>query len=136
MNISRGCVHGCIYCDARSKCYHIDHEFEDVEIKANAPQLLEEALRKKRKKCMIGAGAMSDPYIPLPENLDNIRACLEIIERYGNNYLVNSDNNDELMGLFNRICDENTIATGVDKLFDYMRVFEERNTKGQLKLFC
>ena len=83
MNISRGCVHGCIYCDSRSKCYHIEHDFEDVEIKSNAPALLEEALKRKRKKCMIGTGAMSDPYIPLPENLANIRACLEIIDRHG-----------------------------------------------------
>ncbi|MDR0290237.1 MAG: radical SAM protein [Treponema sp.] len=83
MNISRGCTHGCIYCDARSKCYHIEHDFEDVEIKSNAPLLLEANLRKKRKKCMIGTGAMSDPYIPIQENLSNIRACLEIIEKYG-----------------------------------------------------
>jgi DNA repair photolyase len=83
MNISRGCVHGCIYCDSRSKCYHIEHDFEDVEIKSNAPVLLENALKRKRKKCMVGTGAMSDPYIPLPENLANIRACLEIIDRYG-----------------------------------------------------
>jgi hypothetical protein len=40
------------------------------------------------------------------------------------------------MGLFNRICDENNIATGVDNLFDYMRVVVVRNTKGQLELFC
>lgn len=83
MNISRGCVHGCIYCDSRSKCYHIEHDFEDVCIKSNAPALLEDALTRKRKKCMIGTGAMSDPYIPLPENLANIRACLEIIEKHG-----------------------------------------------------
>jgi DNA repair photolyase len=83
MNISRGCIHGCIYCDARSKCYNMTHEFEDVEIKANAPKLLEAALKKKRKKCMIVTGAMSDPYIPIPENLVNIRLCLEIIEKYG-----------------------------------------------------
>jgi len=83
MNISRGCVHGCIYCDARSKCYHIEHDFEDVEIKSNAPALLENALRRKRKKCMVGTGAMSDPYIPIQENLANIRACLEIINKYG-----------------------------------------------------
>jgi DNA repair photolyase len=83
MNISRGCIHGCIYCDARSTCYHINHDFEDVEIKINAPQLLEEAIKKKRKKCMIGTGAMSDPYIPIAENLTNIRLCLEIIEKYG-----------------------------------------------------
>jgi DNA repair photolyase len=61
----------------------MSHDFEDVEIKINAPHLLEDALKKKRKKCMIGTGAMSDPYIPLPENLKNIRACLEIIEKYG-----------------------------------------------------
>jgi len=83
MNIARGCTHGCIYCDSRSKCYHIEHNFEDVQIKSNAPELLENALRRKRKKCMIGTGSMSDPYIPLPENRANIRACLQIIDRYG-----------------------------------------------------
>jgi DNA repair photolyase len=83
INISRGCTHGCIYCDSRSRCYHIEHDFEDVEIKSNAPALLEAALKKKRKKCMIGTGAMSDPYVPLSENLTNIRSCLEIIGRYG-----------------------------------------------------
>jgi DNA repair photolyase len=83
MNISRGCTHGCIYCDSRSKCYHIEHDFEDVQIKSNAASLLEDALKRKRKKCMIGTGAMSDPYIPVPENLANIRACLEIIEKHG-----------------------------------------------------
>jgi DNA repair photolyase len=54
-----------------------------VQIKSNAPTLLEDALRRKRKKCMIGTGAMSDPYIPIPENLANIRSCLEIINKYG-----------------------------------------------------
>jgi DNA repair photolyase len=83
MNISRGCTHGCIYCDSRSKCYHIEHDFEDVQIKSNAPALLEDALRRKRKKCMIGTGAMSDPYMGVPENLANIRSCLEIINKYG-----------------------------------------------------
>jgi DNA repair photolyase len=83
MNLCRGCVHGCIYCDARSHCYHIEHDFEDVEIKSNAPELLENALKRKRQKCMIGTGAMSDPYIPLPESLQNTRTCLELIAKYG-----------------------------------------------------
>jgi DNA repair photolyase len=83
MNIYRGCTHGCIYCDSRSKCYHIDHDFEDIEVKVNAPELLEEALRKKRSKCMIGTGAMSDSYIHLEAELNHTRKCLEIIERYG-----------------------------------------------------
>jgi DNA repair photolyase len=83
MNISRGCTHGCIYCDARSKCYRIEHGFEDVEIKSNATTLLDDALKRKRRKCVVATGAMSDPYIQIPENLTNIRACLEIIDRHG-----------------------------------------------------
>ncbi|MDR3259691.1 MAG: radical SAM protein [Fusobacteriaceae bacterium] len=82
MNISRGCLHGCIYCDARSKCYDMKHDFEDIEIKINASSLLEDTLKKRRKKAMIVTGAMSDPYIPIPENLINIRKCLEIIEKF------------------------------------------------------
>ena len=83
MNIYRGCLHGCIYCDSRSLCYQMKHKFEDIEVKANAVELLENALRRKRNKCMIGTGAMSDPYMPIEEKLSNMRKCLEVIERYG-----------------------------------------------------
>lgn len=83
MNIYRGCLHGCIYCDSRSLCYQMNHKFEDIEVKANAVGLLENTLRRKRKKCMIGTGAMSDPYMPIEEKLGNMRKCLEVIERYG-----------------------------------------------------
>lgn len=83
MNIYRGCSHGCIYCDSRSKCYQMKHDFEDIEVKSNAGLLLENALRRKRKKCMIGTGSMSDPYIHLEEKLGNTRKCLELIYSYG-----------------------------------------------------
>ena len=83
MNIYRGCTHGCIYCDARSTCYQMNHAFEDIEVKINAPQLLEQALRRKRKKCMIGTGAMSDPYLHLEKKLRLTRQCLELIDTYG-----------------------------------------------------
>ena len=79
MNIYRGCTHGCIYCDSRSRCYQFTHPFEDIEVKQNAPNLLERALKSKRKKCMIGTGAMSDPYMHCEENLRLTRKCLEII---------------------------------------------------------
>lgn len=82
MNIYRGCTHGCIYCDSRSTCYHFTHSFEDVEVKRNAPVLLEEKLRSKRKKCMIGTGAMCDPYMHCEEELKLTRRCLEIIDHY------------------------------------------------------
>ncbi len=83
MNLYRGCTHGCIYCDSRSRCYGFTHDFEDVEVKQNAPELLEKALRSKRKKCMIGTGAMCDPYMHCEEELGLTRKCLELIERYG-----------------------------------------------------
>lgn len=82
MNIYRGCTHGCIYCDSRSKCYGFTHEFEDIEVKINAPQLLEKALKSKRKKCMIGTGAMCDPYLHIEEKLKLTRKCLELIDQY------------------------------------------------------
>lgn len=82
MNVYRGCTHGCIYCDSRSACYGFTHAFEDIEVKRNAPQLLEKALRSKRKKCMIGTGAMCDPYMHCEEELQITRRCLELIERY------------------------------------------------------
>ena len=83
MNLYRGCTHGCIYCDSRSACYQFTHAFEDIEVKQNAPELLERALRSKRKKCMIGTGAMCDPYMHCEEELQLTRKCLELIDRYG-----------------------------------------------------
>lgn len=83
MNLYRGCLHGCIYCDARSLCYQMNHVFEDIEVKENALELLEKALKAKRKRCMIGTGAMTDPYIPLEEKLRLTRKSLELICAYG-----------------------------------------------------
>ena len=88
MNIYRGCTHGCIYCDSRSKCYHMEHDFEDIEVKENAIELLEYSLAHKRKKCMIGTGSMTDPYIPLEMITENIRKTLELIYRYGFGFTV------------------------------------------------
>ena len=83
MNLYRGCSHGCIYCDSRSKCYRMEHEFEDIEVKGNAITLLEDALRRKRSKCMLSTGAMTDPYIPLEKELGNTRKALESAHKYG-----------------------------------------------------
>lgn len=99
MNIYRGCQHNCIYCDARSECYAMKHAFEDIEVKENASFLLEKALKSKRKKCMIGTGAMSDPYIPLERELKLTRKCLEIIDRYGFGVTVLTKSTDILRDL-------------------------------------
>lgn len=83
MNLYRGCLHGCIYCDARSLCYQMDHVFEDIEVKENALELLQKALKAKRKRCMIGTGAMTDPYIPIEDKLRLTRGALELIWEHG-----------------------------------------------------
>ena len=83
MNLYRGCQHGCIYCDSRSLCYHMNHRFEDVAVKKNGAQLLELALKRKRRPCMIATGSMSDPYTPIEAELGLTRRALEVIERYG-----------------------------------------------------
>ena len=83
MNIYRGCSHGCIYCDSRSACYNMQHKFEDIEVKINAAELLENALRKKKSPIMVGTGSMCDPYMHIENELQLTRKCLQIIEKYG-----------------------------------------------------
>jgi DNA repair photolyase len=81
MNLYRGCTHGCIYCDSRSACYQMKHDFEDIEVKRNAVEILESQIRRKRQPCIITTGAMTDPYIHLEEELKITRQCLEVIEK-------------------------------------------------------
>ncbi|WFF73012.1 radical SAM protein [Proteiniclasticum sp. QWL-01] len=83
MNLYRGCSHGCIYCDSRSTCYQMNHVFEDIEVKRNCLEVLESELRRKRTKCMISTGAMSDPYLPLERTLQYTRKSLELIRDLG-----------------------------------------------------
>jgi len=93
MNVYRGCTHGCIYCDSRSKCYGFSHDFEDIEVKQNAPELLEKSLKSKRKLCMIGTGSMCDPYMHCEKELNITRKCLELIDKYsfGGTLITKSD---------------------------------------------
>ena len=75
MNLFRGCTNGGIYCDSRSNCYRMNHKFEDVEVKENGISLLEENLKRKRKKCMIGLGASS-----MKEYILNLEKEFSLIE--------------------------------------------------------
>lgn len=93
MNVYRGCTHGCIYCDSRSLCYHTPIPFEDIEVKENAVELLENTLKNKRKKIMIGTGSMCDPYMPCEKDLKISSRCLEVIDRYGFGATVHTKSN-------------------------------------------
>lgn len=92
MNIYKGCTHGCIYCDSRNKNYHIE-DFTDVEVKENAPELLEAVLKRKKDKIMVSMGTLSDPYVHCEQELGLTKECLEIIAKYdhGVTLLTKSD---------------------------------------------
>jgi DNA repair photolyase len=81
LNIYKGCSHGCIYCDSRSDCYRIE-DFDVVRSKENALVILEKELKIKRKKGVIGSGAMSDPYNPQEKIHQLTRQSLQLIDRY------------------------------------------------------
>ncbi|MDD6400292.1 MAG: radical SAM protein [Lachnospiraceae bacterium] len=93
MNLYRGCTHGCIYCDSRSKCYRMNHDFEDIEVKAKADQLLEYTLKRKRNKSMISTGSMTDPYVPIEEELQITRRALNQIERFDFGLVIQTKSN-------------------------------------------
>lgn len=39
------------------------HDFEDIEVKINAPELSEMELKRKRNRAMVATGAISDLYL-------------------------------------------------------------------------
>lgn len=92
MNIYKGCCHGCIYCDSRSECYQIDH-FDQVRAKDNALALIAGELERKRRKGVVGTGAMGDPYNPLEREYRLTRGALELIDtnRFGVSIATKSD---------------------------------------------
>ena len=94
MNLYRGCSHGCIYCDSRSNCYHIEN-FDIVRGKENALQILESELSKKKTKGVIGIGSMSDTYNPFEKQYEQTRGALKLISKYG--YGVSIDTKSDLI---------------------------------------
>ena len=94
MNLYRGCAHGCIYCDSRSNCYHIEN-FDTVKAKENAMVLLEQELAKKRTSGVIGIGSMSDTYNKQEEKYEITRQALKLISKY--NFGVSIDTKSDLI---------------------------------------
>ena len=83
MNIYRGGTQGILSCDTRSLGDRRGAAAGETEVKINAPELLELALRRKRRKCMIVTGAMGDPYQSCERDYKLMRDCLSMIDRYG-----------------------------------------------------
>lgn len=123
INLYRGCSHGCIYCDSRSNCYHID-DFDTVKSKEFGLQILEKELLKQKQTGVIGIGAMSDTYNPQEEKYEITRNALKLISKY--NFGVSIDTKSSLilrdLDLLKEINKKNnviikfTITTPLDEL--------------------
>lgn len=82
MNIYRGCSHGCIYCDSRSDCYHIEN-FQKIRVKKDALRIIRDDLQRKVRMGVVATGSMSDPYNPFEKDLELTRHGLELLDVYG-----------------------------------------------------
>jgi DNA repair photolyase len=81
MNVYRGCTYGCIYCDSRSLCYQIE-QFDTIRAKQDALRIIRDDLLKKRRRGVVGTGAMSDPYNPCEKELKLTRNAMELLNAY------------------------------------------------------
>jgi DNA repair photolyase len=89
MNLYRGCIHNCVYCDGRSEGYYVDGEFgRDVAVKVNAIEILRKELDPKRKRIpfrrsfiMVGGG-VGDSYQPIEKKYQLTRKALQLVSEY------------------------------------------------------
>ncbi len=82
MNLYRGCCHGCLYCDSRSDCYHVE-QFDTVRAKENALAILRDELARKTHTGVVATGAMSDPYNPFEGTQLLTQHALSLLHAYG-----------------------------------------------------
>jgi len=83
-----GCQHGCIYCYAKfMKRFsgHKENWGEFVDVKINAPELLSQEIKEK-KKGRVWISGVCDPYQPLEKKYELTKKCLEILQK--NNWPV------------------------------------------------
>lgn len=80
-----GCEHGCTYCYARFMKRFTGHKErwgEFVDVKVNAPSLLQREIKRKRAG-RVWISGICDPYQPLEKKYELTRGCLEILSRHG-----------------------------------------------------
>lgn len=83
VNPYTGCEHKCEYCYARFMKRYTGHQEEwggFVDVKINAPELLEKELERK-KPGKVWISGVCDPYQPIEEKYRITRSCLEVLQR-------------------------------------------------------
>jgi DNA repair photolyase len=83
-----GCEHSCTYCYAKFMKRFSGHKEdwgEFVDVKINAPELLSQEIKKK-KKGRVWISGVCDPYQPLEKKYELTKQCLKILQ--SNNWPV------------------------------------------------
>ena len=90
MNLYRGCTHNCAYCDGRAEKYRVEGDFgRRVEVKINAPELLQKELDPARRRkpfrggFVLLGGGVNDAYQPVEKTYRFSRKALELCLEFG-----------------------------------------------------
>ena len=135
MNVYRGCSHGCIYCDSRSRCYGFTHAFEDEE---NIRGLMDYCIQAEVKGIIfwdigmtLREGDREYYYRALNQHFPGMKR--RYIQTYGNAYQLPSPRNKELSALVRNECKKHGIMYTPEECFAYLNELPEKYT--QLSLF-
>lgn len=138
MNPYQGCEHGCVYCYARATHpfwgYSAGLDFEQkILIKKNAPDLLEEALKKKSWKASpVMFAGNTDIYQPAEKQFKITRACLEIFWKYRHPVSIITKNSLIIrdLDILKKLASERLVhvALSITTLSEELRFFLEPRT--------
>lgn len=93
LNIYRGCEHGCKYCFAMYSHQYLsnDNYFDEIFVKTNVVEKLEEQLRKPSwKKEIINLGGVTDSYQPAEQHYRLMPDILRLMIRYQNPCIIST----------------------------------------------
>ena len=81
-NFYKGCSHGCVYCYVPSLIHDERGWGTFVDVKVNAPEVLDRELRTAEPKVVFLSSA-SDSYQPVEARYKITRRCLEVLLKHG-----------------------------------------------------
>jgi DNA repair photolyase len=136
INITRGCMHSCVYCYARG---FTDAPPEgEVHLYEDMPEKLERELDRKRKiPSWVSFSTASDPFQDVDEILQVTYVCMKLLlERgIGISFLTKGRVPDDFIELFSRFPDKVKARIGMVSLNEeYKRLFEPYSAVAFLRL--
>ncbi|MEK7658506.1 MAG: radical SAM protein [Patescibacteria group bacterium] len=80
-----GCLHGCVYCYARFMrrfAKHTERWGDFLDVKINAPEVLEKELSRHPKRGIVLLGSVTDAYQPVERKYKITRSVLQVLLKH------------------------------------------------------